>query len=266
MLQKHEHGHPSRHLQKSKNAWMNTTIFQSWFHDVFVPDVQRTLQDMELEPKALLLLDNCSAHPDEEFLVSADGLVTAKFLLPNVTALIQPMDQGVLESLKRRYRKSLLRDIILSDEQPDLVKFIKGVNMKVVAEKVALAWDELTPTTIRRSWRKLLPIEESQSTEETSSDNAPLNSDFEEDSRSLGLDLSETDVAEWLTSDDQDPGYEHLDDNAIVDLVLNSNQEQTTEVDFDDGSEIDEATPCPVTHKDAMEMSDKMSYMATVPT
>ena len=121
----------------------------------------------------------------------------------------QPMDQGVLESLKRRYRKSLLRDIVLSDEQPDLLKFIKGVDMKVAAEKVALSWDELTPMTIRRSWRELLPIEESSTTEETSPDNDLLNSDFEEDFRSLDQDLAETDVAEWLTSD-----------------VLDSNQEQ----------------------------------------
>ena len=63
--------------------------------------------------------------------------------------------------------------------------------------------------------------------------------EFEEDFRSLGQDLAETDVAEWLTSDDQDPGYEHLDDNVIVYLVL-TNQEQTIEVDFDDESEIDD--------------------------
>ena len=88
--------------RSQKNAWMNTTIFLFWFDDGFVPHVQRKLRDMELEPKALLLLDNCSAHPDEESLVSADGLVTAKFLPSNLTAMIQPMDQGVLESQKKK--------------------------------------------------------------------------------------------------------------------------------------------------------------------
>ena len=121
--------------RSQKNAWVDTTIFSSWFHDTFVPGVQSKLQSMGIEPKALLILDNCSAHPDEELLVSADGLVTAKFLPPNVTSLIQPMDQGVLESLKRRYRKSLLRDILLSDEHPDVVEFIKKVDMKVVVER-----------------------------------------------------------------------------------------------------------------------------------
>ena len=97
---------------------------------------------MGQEPKGYLLLDNCAAHPDEESLTSSDGLVTAKFLPPNVTSLIQPMDQGVLESLKRRYRKSLMRDILLSDNQ-DIVTFLKSINMKVVVEKIALAWMKL---------------------------------------------------------------------------------------------------------------------------
>lgn len=77
------------------NAWVDTTVFSSWFHNHFVPFIQKKLQEMKLPKKALLILDNCSAHPDEELLVSKDKLVKAVFLPPNVTSLIQPMDQGV---------------------------------------------------------------------------------------------------------------------------------------------------------------------------
>ena len=42
----------------------------------------------------LFVLDNCSAHPDPE---SVDGKVIAKFLPPNVTALIQT--QGVSKEM-----------------------------------------------------------------------------------------------------------------------------------------------------------------------
>jgi len=59
-----------------------------------------------------LFLDSCSTHPSEDELVLADGKITAEFLPPNVTALVQPMDQVVFESIKRVYRKSILRDII----------------------------------------------------------------------------------------------------------------------------------------------------------
>ena len=71
---------------------------------------------MDLEPKAVLLLDNCSAHPNEEELISADGKVVAKFLPPNVTSLIQPMDQGVMVSIKHWYLRKILEELVLQDD------------------------------------------------------------------------------------------------------------------------------------------------------
>ena len=40
--------------------------------------------------------------------MSADGKIIAKFLPPNVTALIQPMDQGVIQAVKKSYKKKVL--------------------------------------------------------------------------------------------------------------------------------------------------------------
>ncbi len=78
---------------------------------------------MGVEPKAILVLDNCSAHPNEEDLVSSDGKVIAKYLPPNV---IQPMDQGVLECVKRRYRKKILEELIFRDEDgTSIVAYLK---------------------------------------------------------------------------------------------------------------------------------------------
>ena len=83
------------------NAWVNATLFPDWFHQNFVPTVQGKLREIGCEPKAVLLLDNCSAHLDEEELISADGKVIVKFLPPNVISLIQPIDQGVGVAIKR---------------------------------------------------------------------------------------------------------------------------------------------------------------------
>jgi len=63
------------------------------------------MKDSNLLVKALLLLDN---HPDIANLVSNDGNSKAMFLPANTTTLIQPMDQEVLEAVKRRYGKALL--------------------------------------------------------------------------------------------------------------------------------------------------------------
>ena len=77
----------------SQNAWMNTDIFLEWFQDSFVPYVRKELTSLGLENKAVLVLDNCPADPDAEYLVSDDGKIIALYLPPNVTSLIQPMDQ-----------------------------------------------------------------------------------------------------------------------------------------------------------------------------
>ena len=98
------------------NAWMMTDQFIEWFHNDFVPYICKELESLE-EPNAVLVLDNCSAHPDSDDLISTDSKIFAKFLPPNVTALIQPMDLGVIESVKRRYKMKLLRRLVLEDEK-----------------------------------------------------------------------------------------------------------------------------------------------------
>ena len=73
-----------------------------------MPLVREKLKSLGEKPKAVLVLDNCSAHPDAEDLVSDDGAIYAKFLPANVTSLIQPMNQGVIQGGTRRcYCKGL---------------------------------------------------------------------------------------------------------------------------------------------------------------
>ena len=50
--------------RNSATSWVNAEIFFSQFHKNFMPHVISKLTEMQLEPKALLLLDNCSAHPE----------------------------------------------------------------------------------------------------------------------------------------------------------------------------------------------------------
>ena len=74
----------------------------------------------------MFLLDNCSAHPDEEELTSADGKGIAKFLPPNVTSLIQPMDKGVLESIKCWHQWKILEELVLQDDDgTSIIDFVK---------------------------------------------------------------------------------------------------------------------------------------------
>lgn len=79
-----------------KNAWMSADLFTEWFHDYFVPNVEQFLESKGLPKKAILLIDNSATHPNN--LKSGD--IEVRFFPPNVTSLVQPMDQGVTECFK----------------------------------------------------------------------------------------------------------------------------------------------------------------------
>ena len=54
------------------------------------------------------------------------------------------MDQGVLKSLKLRYKKMLLRRLLIEDDRGgSIVDFLKSVNMKIVTNRITEAWDEI---------------------------------------------------------------------------------------------------------------------------
>ena len=78
---------------------MNATLFEAWFHDKFVPCVKKFCLDKKMEYKVLLLLDNAPAHP------SCDHVMIT-------TSILQPLDQGVLEAMKRCYKKYLLHMLL----------------------------------------------------------------------------------------------------------------------------------------------------------
>lgn len=91
-----------------KNSWMDSAIFKKWFFDKFIPKCRKGLADLGLPQRALLILDNAPSHPDIESLTSEDKEISCLFLPPNTTSVLQPMDQGVLQAIKKSYKRDLL--------------------------------------------------------------------------------------------------------------------------------------------------------------
>lgn len=141
--------------RNQSSAWMSESIFKNWFFHQFVPEVEKFLKSKNLPRKAILILDNATTHPDVQYLQDKD--ITAMFLPPNVTSLCQPMDQGALAALKRRYRRKLLSSVVLSLEAgQDLMGKMKKIDLLDVVGWISESWNELEPLTLVRSWRKLL--------------------------------------------------------------------------------------------------------------
>ncbi|CAB1104665.1 unnamed protein product [Ectocarpus sp. CCAP 1310/34] len=81
-----------RHVRKpacpyyaQKSGWLDSSLCQRWFDEVFVPFVKKTTGK-----KVALLWDNCPGHR----IKNDDPQIVIIFLPPNVTSVFQPMDMG----------------------------------------------------------------------------------------------------------------------------------------------------------------------------
>ena len=98
--------------KSQKKSWMDSQIFEEW-----VRKLDRTFW-MEGR-KIALLIDNCPAQPSVSILTN----VQLVFLPPNTTSVLQPMDLGVIRSLKTHYRGRVVRRLCRpSDKMKTLPK------------------------------------------------------------------------------------------------------------------------------------------------
>ena len=81
-----------------KKSWMDSKIFEDW-----VRKIDRKIYTDGR--KIALIIDNCPAHPPVSDLTNIQLI----FLPPNTTSVLQPMDQGVIRSLKTHYRGRVVR-------------------------------------------------------------------------------------------------------------------------------------------------------------
>ncbi|GBL54826.1 Tigger transposable element-derived protein 4 [Araneus ventricosus] len=79
----------------------NTTV---WERHIRKQDFQFSRQKRNVA----IIVDNCTAHNQPENLKAIEIV----FLPPNVTALLQPLDQGTICDFKRKYKKMVVKDLI----------------------------------------------------------------------------------------------------------------------------------------------------------
>lgn len=125
----------------TKSAWMTTDVFQKWL----IPwNSKLRLQGRHI----LLLLDNFAGHCQGR--LSLSNITIAKFS-PGMTSRVQPMDAGIIASLKVNYKRLFLKRALMRMElgQDDLytMDLLDGIRM------VSAAWKAVTKETIVHCWR-----------------------------------------------------------------------------------------------------------------
>lgn len=122
----------------NRKAWMTTNLFQEWLLDL---DNQMKKQ----KRKVLLFIDNCSSH---NALPELDN-VHVKFLPPNTTSKLQPLDQGIINNFKVFYRKEIVTQMLDCLEEGNSFNITVLTAMRI-ADK---AWKNVSQTTIRNCFR-----------------------------------------------------------------------------------------------------------------
>ncbi|XP_036322541.1 jerky protein homolog-like [Rhagoletis pomonella] len=108
-----------------------------------------------LPKMALLLLNNAPSHPPADQLVkeTEDGKIWVMYFPPNVTPLIQPMDQNAIRLLKLHYRTSLLSMVVTSVES--LETCLKQTNLFQAVSLLALAWKKVSQESLKKCWNRI---------------------------------------------------------------------------------------------------------------
>ena len=105
---------PCRYRSQNKSR-MDGNLFTEWVRQLDNKFVAEGI-------KIALIIDNCRAHPRTDNLKAVELI----FLPPNITSKTQPMDHGVIRSLKAHYRAKVVKRYIASI---DAKKGISSVNI-----------------------------------------------------------------------------------------------------------------------------------------
>lgn len=229
-----------------KSSWMTNEIFKDWFFQHFVPDVKTYLEQNHLPQKALLILDNAPTHPNESILCTSDQQIKVKFLPANVTSLIQPLDQGIIANLKCIYRSNLLQKLI--ENGNDFKGFCKSYTILESIYDIAAAWNKVKITTLKNCWKRLMPDIELDGQFEGFIESAAA--DLAEMAKTVegGQHVDADNISEWFECDGQEPGYEVLTDEGIVEKVMG----EGVGVGECDSEEEDGTAEVKITHQAAL--------------
>lgn len=153
--------------EANTSAWMTGDLFRKWLSE----------WDKELRGQnkhILLLVDNCSAHPQNVNLTN----IELAFFPPNTTAILQPCDQGVIRAVKAHYRRYMCQRILqqmdAEDNSATACALAKKITLLVAIDFLVMAWGDIEKKSIRNCWRKGGLVSSNEEAVEDVPDDIPL--------------------------------------------------------------------------------------------
>ena len=127
----------------NNKAWMTGFLFNEIMRCI---NTHMQAQDW----KILMVMDNVLTHHVGETYSNIELL----FLPPNTMPITQPMDQGIIRSVKCRYRRFLANMYLVEAEnREDPVKLIRSLDIKWAVDIIARCWSKVSPGLIANCFR-----------------------------------------------------------------------------------------------------------------
>ena len=155
-------------------------------------------------------------------------------LPPNATSIMQPLDQGIILSAKRRYKKKLAeRYLACVENNKDANSLLKALDIVQATNMIAASWRETSSTIIQNCFRKagfkhhaVDPVSEIQED--------PLPAPAPDVWNRVQRWLGDVQFDEFVASEPEAATAQPMSDQDIVDLVRTENDAQE---ESDDESE-----------------------------
>jgi hypothetical protein len=152
-------------VQVTPSGWNTNQAFCEWVKRQFIPIVNDFKRLNDQHGDVLLLLDNHRSHspPAKKkttVLPMHHGL-KYEFLPARTSALIQPMDQGIIRSMKCLYLAKLEEEYASQREHVEYEDFFRAVNPAKACELLNECWP-VASATLQNGWKRILgtsPIE-----------------------------------------------------------------------------------------------------------
>ena len=108
-----------------------------------------------------------------------------------------------------------------------------------------------------------MPLQQSSSMQNIDPSEKTQDNEFVQQFARLNITFTEDDIQRWMSCDG--PGYEHMDEQGIVELVTGDNEKEAVEV-VEDKIGVFQPSKCPFSHAEAMQkMDDYLAYYRCQP-
>ncbi|XP_054275152.1 tigger transposable element-derived protein 2-like [Macrosteles quadrilineatus] len=191
-----------------KEVWLDDDIFKTWFHNEFVPAVEKDLLSKQLARKAVLLVTYYPAFSCLSELHDKD--IRVIFIPVHAASSCQPMNQGVFELLKKKYWCRLLRSVISTrTDCEDCITTVRNVEIIEAIQFASEAWEEIPTVSLIQLWDHLTNQREYKDWAACESQIIDVANDEKELASLLKKivgsdDINMEDLNEWLVNEDED--------------------------------------------------------------